>query len=200
MGERQIKVCIAWRGMGVSRKRDSFSEEALREAAKRNPQRLRFDEDSGDLWWEGPLSEVKGAEKLTFHNLAGVYDEVSMGCQALPSQEDLEIEEAVIEKIRRRRDLGREKYKKTMEREDLGSLQWAQHALEESLDHSVYLKKFMREHRRRLEGLKGLLEKAVDMILYYDAEYTNDDELPSIVPEIRAGIAEINEELDGKQK
>ncbi|MFA5375871.1 MAG: hypothetical protein WC455_09030 [Dehalococcoidia bacterium] len=109
--------------------------------------------------------------------------------------EDLEIEEAVIEEIRRRRDLGRDKYKKTMEREDLGTLQWAQHALEESLDHSVYLKKFMMEHRRRLEGLKGLLEKAVDMILYYDAEYTDDDELPAIVPEIRATIQEINEEL-----
>ena len=84
-----------------------------------------------------------------------------------------------------------------MEREDLGTLQWAQHALEESLDHSVYLKKFMKEHRRRLEGLKGLFEKAADMILYYDAEYTNDDELPSIVPEIRAAIQEINEELYG---
>lgn len=127
------------------------------------------------------------------------HDEVSVSGTCPPTPEDLEIEEAVIEEIRRRRRGGREKYKKTMEREDLGTLQWAQHALEESLDHSVYLKKFMREHRRRLEGLKGLFEKAADMILYYDAEYTNDDELPSIVPEIRAAIQEIDEELDGNK-
>ena len=129
------------------------------------------------------------------------HDEVSVSGTCPPTPEDLEIEEAVIEEIRRRRDLGRGKYKKTMEREDLCTLQWAQHALEESLDHSVYLKKFMKEHRRRLEHIKTLLDDCVDWML--DRLDGSDEPTPPIVCSIRAAIQEIDEELDdnkGKSK
>lgn len=178
MGER-FEIA---RADGIDGEGNIFTEEVLRAAAERSPL-LRYDERTKTLYAKG--MPLLAAMQMAAHDVSS------------PSKEDLEIEEAVIEEIRQRRGWGRDKYKKTMEREDLGTLQWAQHALEESLDHSVYLKKFMREHRRRLERYKGLLEKAADMILYYDAEYTNDDELPSIVPEIRAAIQEINEELNG---
>jgi hypothetical protein len=190
-----LRIEIAFTGQ-IDEDGDVFTEECLRQAAASNPY-LKYDERSGSLYAEGILSFVKAGRRHFLEMWRMSHDEVSVSGTCPPAPEDLEIEEAVIEEIRRRRELGRAKYKKTMEREDLGTLQWAQHALEESLDHSVYLKKFMREHRRRLEGYRGLLEKAADMILYYDAEYTNDDELPSIVPEIRAAIQEITEELNG---
>jgi hypothetical protein len=55
-----------------------------------------------------------------------------------------EIEESVIEKIRKRRDVGRKKYETTMEREDLTPMQWATHAQEEAMDLAIYLEKMMR--------------------------------------------------------
>jgi len=125
------------------------------------------------------------------------HDEVSVSGTCPPTPEDLEIEEAVIEEIRRRRELGRAKYKKSVEREDLGTLQWAQHALEESLDHSVYLKKFMREHRRRLEYIKALLDDCADWML--DRLDASDEPAPPIVCDIRAAMQEIDEELDGNK-
>ena len=157
-----------------------FTEEALRGAAERSPL-LRYDERTKTLYTKGmPLLTVM---QMAAHNVSS------------PSQEDLEIEESVIEEIRRRRRGGREKYKKTMEREDLGTLQWAQHALEESLDHSVYLKKFMREYRRRLEILKTLLDDCADWML--DRLDGSDEPTPPIVCDIRAAIQKIDEELDG---
>lgn len=42
----------------------------------------------------------------------------------------MECEEAVVEKIRRRRDAGRAKYGETMERKDLDLVDWLRHAQE----------------------------------------------------------------------
>tara|TARA_R110002050_G_scaffold36913_1_gene91938 strand:+ start:328 stop:531 length:204 start_codon:yes stop_codon:yes gene_type:complete len=51
------------------------------------------------------------------------------------------IEEKVIEQIRERSQVGKNKYGVTMERTDLTLLEWVQHAQEEAMDLSVYLEK-----------------------------------------------------------
>lgn len=56
-----------------------------------------------------------------------------------------ECEELVIAKIRQRRDAGRLKYGKTMERTDLSLKDWLNHAMEESLDHAIYLQRIIKE-------------------------------------------------------
>lgn len=56
-----------------------------------------------------------------------------------------EIEESVILQIRARRDAGREKYKTTMERQDLTLAQRLQHLQEELLDAAIYVEKLKRE-------------------------------------------------------
>ncbi len=56
-----------------------------------------------------------------------------------------EVEESVIEKIRKRRDAGRIKYGCTMERTDLTTLQWLTHAQEEAMDLAIYLERLIRD-------------------------------------------------------
>lgn len=56
----------------------------------------------------------------------------------------MEIEEQVVQKIRQRRDAGREKYGTTMERNDLTELQWLNHLQEELMDAVIYLERVMR--------------------------------------------------------
>ena len=56
-----------------------------------------------------------------------------------------EIEESVVEDIRSRRELGRAKYGKTMERNDLTLREWLQHAYEEALDQAIYLRRAIRD-------------------------------------------------------
>lgn len=56
-----------------------------------------------------------------------------------------ECEEAVVAKIRARRDAGRAKYGQTMERTDLTRQQWLVHAQEEALDLAIYLERIVRD-------------------------------------------------------
>ena len=58
---------------------------------------------------------------------------------------DFSVEESVIEEIRKRSQVGFKKYGKTMTRTDLSVRAWLQHALEEALDLSVYLKRVIME-------------------------------------------------------
>lgn len=51
----------------------------------------------------------------------------------------MEVEEAIIDLIRTRREVGRKKYGVSMERGDLSISQWITHATEESLDFAIYL-------------------------------------------------------------
>ena len=53
--------------------------------------------------------------------------------------------EAVCEDLRSRSALGIKKYGVTLERKDLTLREWLQHAYEESLDHSNYLKRVIME-------------------------------------------------------
>lgn len=78
--------------------------------------------------------------------------EVERGCDAEHIDElcghdwrPPECEEAVIEKIRQRREAGRRKYGTTMERGDLTRREWIQHAQEEAMDLAIYLERLLRE-------------------------------------------------------
>lgn len=122
--------------------------------------------------------------------------ELESGDPSQPSR-TIEVEEEIIQEIRKRRQTGRSKYNKTMERTDLGTLQWAQHALEESLDHSVYLKKFMREHKYRLASIRALLEDLRDII---KDRTDRDDPTPNICNEVNTMIRSIDDELYGKKE
>jgi hypothetical protein len=53
------------------------------------------------------------------------------------------IEEQVCFKILKRSEIGKEKYGTTMERDDLGRLEWLKHAQEEAMDFCVYLQKLI---------------------------------------------------------
>lgn len=65
------------------------------------------------------------------------------------SPQIVECEDAVIEKICQRREMGRKKYGTTMERTDLSKLQWLQHAQEEAMDLAIYLERCMREEKEK---------------------------------------------------
>lgn len=59
------------------------------------------------------------------------------------------IEESVINKIRERADVGKNKYGVTMERNDLNILQWLTHLQEELMDAAVYLEKVIQSDEYR---------------------------------------------------
>ena len=60
-----------------------------------------------------------------------------------PDNNQNEVEELVVSRIRKRRDAGRAKYGTSMERDDLTPKEWLVHAIEESLDHAIYLQKLV---------------------------------------------------------
>jgi hypothetical protein len=53
------------------------------------------------------------------------------------------IEQAVVNKIQSRAEVGYNKYGTTMDREDLTELEWLIHAQEEAMDLAVYLEKLI---------------------------------------------------------
>ena len=94
---------------------------------------VRFD----DFWFNIRLRYLVNAELLP--------TAAEQPAEPAPSeQKPNEVEEAVIDQIRKRRDAGRSKYGTTMERTDLSILQWVQHAQEEAMDFSIYLEKLKR--------------------------------------------------------
>jgi hypothetical protein len=70
----------------------------------------------------------------------------------------MEIEESVINKIRQRRDAGRQKYGVSMEREDMTRLEWLLELQAELLDGAIYAEKNIREEIKRM----GLEEMPAD--------------------------------------
>jgi len=75
------------------------------------------------------------------------------------------IEDEVCEEIQARAERGLNKYGVSMEREDLTIVEWLQHALEESLDLAVYLKRlqheiaFLQKRNEWLEEVVALLQE-----------------------------------------
>ena len=59
------------------------------------------------------------------------------------------IEEQVIEQIRNRAAVGKEKYGATIEEAELPFLQWLQHLQEELMDAAVYVEKLKEEYAEK---------------------------------------------------
>lgn len=51
--------------------------------------------------------------------------------------------ESVIDKYRKRSEVGIAKYNTTLEREDLNVIDWLKHAQEEAMDFSLYIEKLI---------------------------------------------------------
>jgi uncharacterized membrane protein (DUF106 family) len=62
------------------------------------------------------------------------------------------IEYKVCTKITQRAEVGKKKYKTTMDRKDLTKLQWLKHAQEEAMDLAVYLEKLIEEEENDIQG------------------------------------------------
>jgi len=61
------------------------------------------------------------------------------------------IVQAVIRKFQERSDVGQKKYGVTLDRTDLGALDWIQHAQEELMDGILYLERLKKEMGERKE-------------------------------------------------
>ena len=57
--------------------------------------------------------------------------------------------------LRAREKMGIEKYGVSVDKAKLDTIQWMQHAYEESLDHAIYMKKIILEAHRQIERAKG---------------------------------------------
>lgn len=64
------------------------------------------------------------------------------------------IEELVIDKIRQRAAVGKIKYGTTMERTDLSTKEWLNHALEESMDLCIYLMRVIEEFDEQKQAVE----------------------------------------------
>ena len=60
-------------------------------------------------------------------------------------EEQDSIVEAVISSFKERSEVGIKKYNKTMDRNDLSSLEWLQHLQEELMDATLYIEKLKKE-------------------------------------------------------
>ena len=61
----------------------------------------------------------------------------------------------VMVDLRDREKMGIEKYGVSVDKAELDTLQWMQHAYEESLDHAIYMKKIILEAHREIQRAKG---------------------------------------------
>ena len=55
---------------------------------------------------------------------------------------------SVLARFKERSDIGIKKYKTTLERTDLSTLEWLQHAQEEAMDFVLYLERLKHEYKR----------------------------------------------------
>jgi hypothetical protein len=55
------------------------------------------------------------------------------------------IVEAIVDKFKDRSDVGNKKYNTTLDREDLTTEQWIDHAIEEAMDMILYLERLKRD-------------------------------------------------------
>ena len=60
-------------------------------------------------------------------------------------EEQDSIVESVVGSFKQRSDIGIRKYNKTMDRNDLSTLEWLQHLQEELMDATLYLEKLKKE-------------------------------------------------------
>jgi hypothetical protein len=55
---------------------------------------------------------------------------------------------SVLARFKERSDIGIKKYNTTLERTDLSTLEWLQHAQEEAMDFVLYLERLKHEYKR----------------------------------------------------
>jgi hypothetical protein len=55
---------------------------------------------------------------------------------------------SVLARFKERSDIGIKKYKETLERTDLSTLEWLTHAQEEAMDFVLYLERLKHEYKR----------------------------------------------------
>ena len=65
------------------------------------------------------------------------------------------IVQAVIRKFQERSEFGQKKYGVTLDRTDLGPLDWIQHAQEELMDGILYLERLKKEMKSRPASCQG---------------------------------------------
>jgi len=63
----------------------------------------------------------------------------------LEEEQDI-IVEAVVSSFKQRSDVGIRKYNKTMDRNDLSTLEWLQHLQEELMDATLYIEKLKKSN------------------------------------------------------
>ena len=68
------------------------------------------------------------------------------------------IVQTVIEAYKKRSEVGIAKYGKTMEREDLSTLDWLQHLQEELMDATLYVESLKRKYRLLTTGTMKNIE------------------------------------------
>ena len=68
------------------------------------------------------------------------------------------IVQTVIEAYKKRSEVGIAKYGKTMEREDLSTLDWLQHLQEELMDATLYIESLKRKYRLLTTGTMKNIE------------------------------------------
>ena len=65
------------------------------------------------------------------------------------------IVESVIEQFKQRSEVGINKYNTTLDREDLSTLEWLQHAQEEAMDLILYLEKLKQYEKQTITTAKN---------------------------------------------
>ena len=95
---------------------------------------------------------------FVLHKLQEVRDElidqIDVNTEGLQDK----VVETVIQSYKRRSALGIEKYGKTMEREDLSTLDWLQHFQEEMMDATLYVESLKRKYRLLTTGTMKNIE------------------------------------------
>lgn len=89
------------------------------------------------------------------------------------------IEERVIDRIRLRRLHGLRKYGVGMEREDLTHKDWLLHALEESMDHCIYLEKQLFEVEEMEQAIGKPCQTLTQLLLSFRHEQPQRPETPA---------------------
>lgn len=80
----------------------------------------------------------------------------------------------VIDKFQERSDVGIEKYGVTLEREDLTTLQWINHAQEEAMDFCLYLER-LKVQENRLKQLLTVTRETAFSINYLLNKFNSDE-------------------------
>jgi hypothetical protein len=86
-------------------------------------------------------------ERRVIDGVVKEYDIITDSWWTVPVSGD-KVVESVVDEIRHRSVVGVKKYGVTLERTDLSLEQWVQHAMEEAMDLTLYLKRIQMELKK----------------------------------------------------